>query len=421
VELQAHDGVGTERVGTAPECVEGFASQLLGIAQKLCGRQPDEHSEVAKRRAQAVSRARRGSGNVTEISNRTISGGFVERNDIVSCNHLERRSAGSAAWGPGVNSSNHKGGMPEGSPSVLIIRLDAIGDALALTPMLAALRARSIPVDVLLRPRNAGVFAQRAVRREIVCDTFDGLGDELRAQRYSHVLVATEDWAGYRLALATGAPTRVGFTNLFGKPLKSLWTRRFVTRRVYRSAGLDRTAPHECEVLFRLGSVLLERDSPPRDAAVLRPMVLDAEVIAHDPRIALQVTNKWERLGIALSDVVELVRRLQSFGDVRSLAAANESEYAQKVAAASGISVEFFERTAPWKEAIAGAAALVAPDSGAVHLAGMVGTPVVALFPPSRDFSLQVARWAPWAAPHRIVRTDGGWPVRATDALAQLL
>ena len=30
--------------------------------------------------------------------------------------------------------------MPKGSPSVLIIRLDAIGDALALVPLLAALR-----------------------------------------------------------------------------------------------------------------------------------------------------------------------------------------------------------------------------------------------------------------------------------------
>ena len=38
----------------------------------------------------------------------------------------------------------------------------------------------------------------------------------------------------------------------------------------------------------------------------------------------------------------------------------------------------------------------------------MIGTPVVAVFPPSRDYALQVARWAPWAAPHRIVRAGAG-------------
>jgi ADP-heptose:LPS heptosyltransferase len=63
----------------------------------------------------------------------------------------------------------------------------------------------------------------------------------------------------------------------------------------------------------------------------------------------------------------------------------------------------------------------VTPDCGALHVAGMVGTPVAAVFPPNRQFALQVARWAPWAAPHRIVRAGNEWPSRTADALAQLL
>ncbi|HTX58101.1 MAG TPA: hypothetical protein VMH02_00395, partial [Verrucomicrobiae bacterium] len=58
--------------------------------------------------------------------------------------------------------------MPQSSPSVLIIRLDAIGDALALVPLLAALRAREIPADVVLRPVNAEALSSRAVRRVLV-------------------------------------------------------------------------------------------------------------------------------------------------------------------------------------------------------------------------------------------------------------
>jgi ADP-heptose:LPS heptosyltransferase len=87
----------------------------------------------------------------------------------------------------------------------------------------------------------------------------------------------------------------------------------------------------------------------------------------------------------------------------------------------SGIPVERFTSLAPWKEAIANAAAIVAPDSGAVHVAGMVGTPTVAVFPPIRDFELQLARWAPWAAPYRALRAEGNWSDQVTGALGELL
>lgn len=312
--------------------------------------------------------------------------------------------------------------MPVSSPSVLIIRLDAVGDALALTPMLAAFRARSIPVDMVLRAENAEIFAERALRHAIVDErAIEQLGTTLRERQYSHVLVATEDPAGYRLAGETRAPLRVGFTNLFGKPLKALWTLQFINRFVYRSAGLDRRAPHECEVLFRLSSSLLGDAEPTRDPTALRPMLLDADKIPADERIAVQITDKWERLGIRFSDVVELVTRLQAFGHVRGLASAKEDEYAARVTAATAITVDRFEQLEPWKEAIAAAAAIVAPDSGALHVAGMVGTPVVGIFPPQRNFALQVARWAPWAAAHRVVRADPGWPARTADALAGLL
>jgi ADP-heptose:LPS heptosyltransferase len=323
--------------------------------------------------------------------------------------------------------------MPQSSPSALIIRLDAIGDALALTPLLAALHARDIPADVVLRPGNAGIFSSRAVRN-VVTSSFElrssersnlaaisALGHELAGRHYTHVLVATEDPGGYRLARATGAPVRIGFSNAWGKPLKALWSRAFLTETIYRSAGLDPRAPHECEVLFRLGRKLVGDAAPPRDAAHLRPLVLESEPQLDD-RIAVQISDKWERLGIALDRVVEMLDRIGgAYGPLRLLAARTEGAYADRVARVTGIDVERFDTTTPWKAAIAAAPAIVVPDSGALHVAGMVGTPTVAVFPPGPDFALQVARWAPWAAPHRIVRADDDWPVRAGDALAHLL
>jgi len=323
--------------------------------------------------------------------------------------------------------------MPESSPSALVIRLDGIGDALALVPLIAALRANAVDVDVVLRSGNAGIFSSRAVRSVAIADfalrsstrsnlaAVERFGHTLAARKYTHALVATEDPSGYRLAMASHAPVRVGFSNAWGKPAKTLWTRRFLTQRVFRSAGLDPRAPHECCVLFQLGRTLLAPSAQPqRDLALLRPFVLEREP-ANDPRIAVQITDKWERLKVEFADVVELIRRLQSFGSLRLFAATHERAYAQRIATATGNSVEEFTGLEPWKAAIAAAPVLIAPDGGALHVAGMVGTPVVGVFPPQRGFALQVARWAPWAAPHRIVKADAGWPRRAADALAQLL
>lgn len=315
---------------------------------------------------------------------------------------------------------------------MLIIRLDAIGDALALTPSIAALRARGIAVDVVLRQANATAFSRGAVREVIVAGfdlrsktptnvaAIERLGRALRAGNYTHAVVATEDPGGYRLAAAVGALERIGFEDEWNKPLKALWTRRLLTRRVYRSARLTARTPHECEALFALFASLVGDERPTREAALLRPLVLDSQPDPDD-RVAVQITDKWERLGMPLAQVVALVQRLAGASDLRLLSARGESVYAQQVEVAARMPVEYFDELAPWKSAIAASAALVAPDSGAIHVAGMTGTPVVAVFPPMRRYAAWVARWAPWASLHRIVRADEGWPVRAADALAQLL
>lgn len=321
--------------------------------------------------------------------------------------------------------------MPQTSPSVLVIRLDAIGDALALTPLLAALRERAIPVDLVMRAINADVFSSRASRAVYVApfalrsstrenrDAIAAFGAKLSENGYTHVLVATEDPGGYRLARAVGAPERIGFVNGWGKPLKTLWAGSMLTTRLVRSAGLDSRAPHECTVLFELGGALIGNERVPRDSGELRPLVLENDV-ARTERIAFQVSDKWERLGIDFIQVVDALRAVARLGAVHAIASQSEGDYARRIANAANVPVEQYAELEPWKEAIASAAALIAPDGGALHVAGMVGTPTVAVFPPVRDFDLQLARWAPWAAPYRAMRAAGDWPAQAAAALEEL-
>ena len=48
---------------------------------------------------------------------------------------------------------------------------------------------------------------------------------------------------------------------------------------------------------------------------------------------------------------------------------------------------------------LAGAAAVVAGNTGPLHLAAAVGTPVVAVFPPT----VALERWRPWRVPHVVL------------------
>lgn len=315
---------------------------------------------------------------------------------------------------------------------MLLIRLDAIGDALALTPLLEAFARASIPVDLVLqnanlhalsgaasRNRFTAPFALRSRSRENL-RTIAAFADRIRSNSYTHTIVATEDPGGYELARHVDSPIRIGFTNGWEKPLKTLWLRGILTNGVQRRAGLDPLGRHECEVLFDLGRSLLPDPTPTRNAQALRPLVLDSEVPRED-RIVVQITDKWERLGIAFEDFVRAVRLISQCGVVRAISSAAESNYAQRVARAASVEVELFDSLLEWKNAIVAGRALIAPDGGAIHVAGMTGTPTVAVFPSIADFARQSARWSPWAAPSRIVEADNQWPERAAAELRLLL
>lgn len=306
------------------------------------------------------------------------------------------------------------------SPSAVIVRLDAVGDALTAVPLIAALRAHGFRVGAVLRPGNAHAYSARACDAlHIAAEAPERLAPEVAREKYDCALIVTEKPEAYRLAARARIPQRIGFENGWGKPLKTLWIGRLCTQTVFRTAGLDPHAPHECKVVFSLARTLLPDAEPSRNPAVLRRYVID-EAPQPDRRIAMQISDKWARLGARMEDVVEAARRARAFGEVRFLCAASEAAYGNRFAQEIGEPVEFFDDLRPWKNAVACARAILSPDSGAAHVAGMTGTPVAVCFE-AQHFDLQSARWSPWAAPYRAVKIDGAWPAVAADALGELL
>jgi ADP-heptose:LPS heptosyltransferase len=217
----------------------------------------------------------------------------------------------------------------------------------------------------------------------------------IAAAEYDVALIASEEPEAYRLA--SGIPQRVGFTTGWAKPLKSLWVRRKLTRQVKRAGTLRAERAHEAEFIFRLaaGLGLHSETTPTRDAARLRPLILtDPPSSGRD--IVVQLGQKWAAIGLDHASAGTIVGVLAARGAQLVVSPAEES-YAALVSAGAAFIV--CRDLMKWKQVIGGARLVVTPDTGAAHLAGMLGIPVIDCFP-NADAPAQIARWHPWAAPY---------------------
>jgi ADP-heptose:LPS heptosyltransferase len=294
---------------------------------------------------------------------------------------------------------------------VLLVRLDGIGDALVCTPLLAALRAASCEVGIALSDRNAEVFAADAALATHVLERIPWprhgsteasrvrAAGEIAARRYDVALIASEEPEAYELAAPV--PRRIGFTTGWAKPFKSAWIRRRVTTAIPRAATVRGADAHEVEIMMRLGADLVAAP-PERDAARLRRWIAGAAPPPERRGIVVQLGSKWNALGIAAPALARMTAALRERG-ARFLAAPGERSAVQ--AQFPALAVEAPGGTRAWIAAIDAAAALVSPDTGAAHLAGMIGVPVVDVFPDAH-FAAQTRRWRPWASSNVVLRAS---------------
>ena len=303
---------------------------------------------------------------------------------------------------------------------MLLIRLDGIGDALVCTPLIAALRAAGHELGLALSDRNAAIFAPGTAIATHVLERIPwprhgstplsrAYADaEIALQRYDVALIASEEPEAYDLAAPV--PQRIGFSTGWLKPLKSLWIARRVTRAIRRAATARGNAVHEADVMFGLGAGLVA-PPPERDPALLRRWIVGADPIPPRTGIVVQLGAKWRALGVADAVMTRIVALLGERG-ARFLAAPAEAEALRAQFPSTAIEVP--PSTRSWIGAIDAGGALVTPDTGAAHLAGMIGVPVVDVFG-DRDFDVQTRRWRPWASSSIVVRA--GELTRAPDTL----
>jgi ADP-heptose:LPS heptosyltransferase len=292
---------------------------------------------------------------------------------------------------------------------ILIVRGDGIGDALALTPLVAALRAAGHELGAVLSTRNAGApsdsaFASRHVlerypwpRHGSTPESRSAALAQVRARGYDIALIPSEEPDAYSLPVEAAIPVRIGFTNGLEKPFKSLWVRRRLTSAVARPASARRERRNEVEVLFELGAGLHGEAQPTRDLARLRPLVLD-EPAAPSGRVVVQLSPKYARYGLGAEEQVRAFAALAAAGPVSALGDPADLAGAREIAAAAGLTLLATPTLGAWKAAIAGARGLVTPDTGAAHVAGMTGVPAFVLFEADGAAEANVRRWRPWCS-----------------------
>jgi ADP-heptose:LPS heptosyltransferase len=313
---------------------------------------------------------------------------------------------------------------------ILVVKLASLGDLLTITPALRALRAtfEQAHIGVLTTPNSAPALRGLDSFDELLTFDkfeFDRLSDAghrlpsafklastLRQGRWQtlvllHHLTTPFGIAKYgALSLASGAPERVGLDNGRGR-----W---FLTRSaVDRGFGWRHEVDYWLDVVGVLGArhpgePRLELCVAPDDdgwaAARWASLGLNQAVMLVPGSGAFSRARRWAadrfaQVGRALLKTHGLTPLVLSGLD------ADEQALAQQIALAIGPTA----RAAPAAPSPQALGALirrcrlvVANDSGPVHVASAVGTPVVALFGPSNDRA-----WGPYPphiSTHQVVR-----------------
>jgi len=302
--------------------------------------------------------------------------------------------------------------------AILLVRLDGVGDAALCVPALQGLSAAypRARFGAVCSAANAQLFSDR-VERVYVCDSPGMVRDcaaQLQHDSYTHALVATEEVCGYKLARASGARFRAGFWHGLQKPFKSGWQYAQLTDRIFRPAAWSPKPEHEVTTMYRLAHALGAKLPAPADPSELRSWLRIERSSGDAPpsgSVAFQITPKLLTHGwgpAALAEWIVTAARVSGLERCTLVAAAQDEglacaimEQVPTAARTEGrITLVSSQPLPRWLGFLADCRLIITPDTGAAHVAGMLGVPVIDLFE-SDGFERLSQQWRPWAAPAR--------------------
>ena len=298
--------------------------------------------------------------------------------------------------------------------SFLIVRLGSLGDVVHAIPFVAALRAHfpTARIDWMVDPRYVELLEMvPIVDRRVAFDprSLLRLGErkrplrllgELRRVQYDVVFDLQGLLKSAVLARAVRGRRVVGFTREH--------LREPLARRLYTSAVDPAPATHVIDMNMALLSAVDVRDRHTRFPLVIPPSATVDSVIQRFPEgyVLINPGAAWPNKRWPAACFGAVAAALKDVYGKRSLVVwgPGERALAQEVVTTSGGAADVSPPTTIQElTGIARAAHLViSGDTGPLHLAAAVGTPIVSLFGPTR-----AERNGPWALYDIVIsRTD---------------
>jgi len=284
--------------------------------------------------------------------------------------------------------------------ALLVAAGGGIGDTLLAGVVARALRTRFAAVDMVVLPAHADLAA-----RIPSVETVIRFGTPLRA-RYAAAVVTWATFATALLPWRARIPERVG-------QARRMYSALFTAKVVVRSELGDRTT-HWTEILLDYARAAgcdlsdaqpefaLRDDDRAAAATLLQVHDLDGPFYLLHPTRGLSARrSRWPKEGF-----VTLARRLVARDDVSVLVtgAPEDAEIALAIADAAGprvTSIAGATSIGGFGALAARARAVIAMDSGPMHVAAAVGAPTVGLFALQSD---EPDRWAPRGRRVAVVR-----------------
>jgi heptosyltransferase-3 len=297
---------------------------------------------------------------------------------------------------------------------ILFIKLKNIGDALLLTPAIAATRKKfpDATLWVWVRKGSEGILEG--------CDGIDHiLTTSATDTYYNRMSSLLNDWSNLR------SVRRLGFDAVFefSESSRGRWLAAFSGSKLSAISSTDAIPPgwrlfydvfrarDGCECHRVIKDYRLVRDvlGLPEQVPPLQFSRTSAnfEFVEHHQlhhHVVIHPCTRWKRKSWRLENWVKLCQYLHDKGLPLVLSCGPSSEevaFCQTIAQKSGVNPILTGGKLLWKD-LAGilytARLFVGVDTAAMHLAAACQTPIVALFGPSVE-----SAWHPWACRYRLV------------------
>ncbi|MBF0387013.1 MAG: glycosyltransferase family 9 protein [Candidatus Omnitrophica bacterium] len=284
---------------------------------------------------------------------------------------------------------------------------------IAVAPGVAEL-ARAVPgVDkVLVLPVEGGSFFERMLAVAT-----------MRREKYDAAMVLNPTAWAHQMLFWSGIPVRVGYDRKHSF---------FLTRKLKDVKGLGRK--HEVENNLDLAAVLgcstvdcsLALNIPEDlQEHVIRKWGLDPLDVAGKP-VRYVAVHPWTSDPVKqwpLDNFAQVVSRLAADNSCKVVIIGREEAWHKKftLAALPGV-IDLRGRTTLLEAAavLKQCAVLLSCDSGPVHLAACVGTPVVALFRNDMP-GKNPERWGPWGRDHKVIQKPRLADITVDEVCGQIL